>query len=197
MIVRLANRITDRFVRENLISRELRGHYVYALITMIERAIAITSIIMLGFVLREPVSTVIFLLVFFSLRRHTGGFHAKYFWQCYLESLTTYICVLYLSAVLTGYLGMIYVCLILAVIYILKTGTVNHPNMAMDHSELAESKKAARRMVLFQSALILALGAASFNKRYIAVMSMAVILCAALMIMAKLKKQEVSCDETV
>lgn len=195
MIDRLANHITDRFEEENLISPELREHYVYALITMIERVLAITSILALSLVLKELVSSIIFLLMFFSLRRHTGGFHTKKFWQCYLDSLTTYIAMLYLSAVMTKYMGMIYVCLTIAVIYILKTGTVNHPNMAMDHGELAASKKAARCMVVFQVGLILIMGAAGGNKRYIAVMSMAVILCAVLMLLAKLKKQEVSCNE--
>ena len=67
--------------------------------------------------------------------------------------------------------------------------------MVMDHSELAESKKAARRMVIFQSSLIMVMGIAGGNKRYIAIMSMAVILCAVLMFFAKIIKQEVLCNE--
>lgn len=195
MIVRLANHIADRFEEENLISHELREHYVYALITMIERTLTIVSMLVFGLIVKKLVLSVIFLLIFFSLRRHTGGFHTKKFWQCYLDSLTLYILALYLSAVMTGYMGLTYICLIIAVIYILKTGTVNHPNMVMDHSELAESKKAARRMVIFQSSLIMVMGIAGGNKRYIAIMSMAVILCAVLMFFAKIIKQEVLCNE--
>lgn len=196
MIVRLANGITDQFEKENFISHELRDHYVYALITMIERALTIASMVALSLLINEFVPSIIFLLAFFSLRRHTGGYHAKEFWQCYLESLITYIGVLFLSHVITGYMGIVYVCLIVALIYICVVGTVNHPNMAMDYSELVKSKKAARHMALLQFGLILFMAVTGGNKRYIGIMSMAVILCAALMLIAKIKKQEVQCNET-
>lgn len=196
MVVRLANKITDQFEKENFINHELREHYVYALITMIERALTIASIVGLSLIVDEFVPSIIFLLAFFSLRRHTGGYHAKYFWLCYLESLITYIGVLFLSHVITGYMGIVYVCLIIALIYICIIGTINHPNMAMEYSELLESKKAARHMALLQFGLILTMAVMDGNKRYIGIMSMAVILCAALMLIAKIKKQEVQCNET-
>lgn len=196
MIVRLANKITDQFEEENFISHELREHYVYALTTMIERTLSIASIIVLSLTINEFVPSIIFLLAFFSLRRHTGGYHAKYFWQCYVDSLVIYIGVLFLSHVITGYMGIVYVCLIIALIYICIIGTVNHPNMAMEYSELVTSKKAARHMALLQFGLILVMAVMGGNKRYIGMMSMAVILCAALMLIAKIKKQEVQCNET-
>lgn len=196
MIVRLANRITDQFEKENFISHELRDHYAYALITMIERTLTIASIVVLSLLINEFVPTIIFILAFFSLRRHTGGYHAKEYWQCYLDSLIIYIGVLFLSHVITGYMGIVYVCLIAALIYICIIGTVNHPNMAMEYSELAESKKAARHMVLLQFGLILFMALLGGAKRYIGMMSMAVILCAALMLIARIKKQEVQCNET-
>lgn len=195
MVVRLANKITDQFEKENFISHELREHYVYALITMIERALTIASIVGLSLIVDEFVPSIIFLLAFFSLRRHTGGYHVKYFWLCYLESLVIYIGILFLSHVITGYMGIVYVCLIIALIYICIIGTVNHPNMAMEYSELAESKKAARHMVLLQFGLILTMAVIGGAERYIGIMSMAVILCAALMLIAKIKKQEVKCSE--
>lgn len=195
MIVRLANYIADQFEEEKYISHELREHYVYALITMIERIFTLASIIGLGLILKEFAATIIFLLVFMSLRIHTGGYHAKESWQCYLESLLIYILVISLNPVIAEHMRVTYVCLAAAVIYIYKTGTINHPNMAMDYYELAESKKAARRMIVIQCGLIMVMSVVGINERYVAVMSMAVILCAALMLAAKIKKQEVSCNE--
>lgn len=195
MVVRLANRIADQFEKENLINYELREHYVYALITMIERAFTITAIIGFSLLVNELIPSVIFLLAFFSLRKYTGGYHAETFWQCCLESMVIYVLALFLSSVMTEYMVIMYLCLIAAAVYIAKTGTINHPNMAMDDDELAESKKASRRMVLFQSGLILAMVVMGGNRRYICMISMAVILCAAMMLIAKIKKQEVQCDE--
>lgn len=195
MVVRLANKITDQFEKESFISHELREHYVYAVVTMIERALTIASIVALSLIINELVPSIIFLLAFFFLRRHTGGYHAKYFWLCYLESLVTYFLMLFLSHVITGYMGIVYVCLVIALIYICIIGTVNHPNMAMEYSELVESKKAARHMALLQFGLILTMAVIGGAERYIGIMSMAVILCAALMLLAKIKKQEVQCNE--
>lgn len=196
MVVRLANKITDQFEKENYISHELREHYVYALITMIERMLTISSIVVLSLIINEFVPSILFLLAFFSLRRHTGGYHAKYFWQCYVDSLVIYIGVLFLSHVITGYMGVVYVCLMIALSYICIIGTVNHPNMAMEYSELVTSKKAARHTALLQFGLILVMAVIGGAERYIGIMSMAVILCAALMFTAKIKKQEVQCNET-
>lgn len=197
MIVRLANDIADRFEKEKYIDHELREHYVYALITMIERTLTIASLVALSLVLKKFWISLFFLLTFYPLRRHTGGYHAKKFWQCYLESLFIYILMLYLSPAITGYMGLVYACLVIGVIYIYKTGTINHPNMSMDALELAESKKAARHTVVFQFGLILIMGVIGGSERYIAGMSMAIILCAASMLIAKIKKQEVSCNETI
>ena len=78
-----------------------------------------------------------------------------------------------------------------AVLVIGVIGTVNHPNMDMDKDELQESKKAARLCVLLEAAVIAALIALKINDLYVSYMSLAVILCASLLCVAKVMKQEV------
>lgn len=196
MIDRLANNIASQLEKEKLISHELREHYVYALITIMERMVTITTIITIGFFWDELVPSCIFLLMFFSLRKHTGGYHAKKYWQCYIETVFTYILMLSFSSIMIKYMAVVYVCLFIATIYISIIGTINHPNMEMDYGELVEAKKAARHMVLIQVGLILMMDFMGGNKKYICVMSIAIILCATLMIIAKITKQEVHCSET-
>ena len=70
-------------------------------------------------------------------------------------------------------------------------GTINHPNMDMDKNELRGSKKAARLLVLMEVMIIAALVYLKANTLYIGYMSMAIILCAFLMCLARIIKQEV------
>lgn len=70
-------------------------------------------------------------------------------------------------------------------------GTINHPNMNMSKSELKESKKAARLVVLMEVMIIAVLAYMKVDILYTGYMSVAVILCAFLMCLAKITKQEV------
>lgn len=82
-----------------------------------------------------------------------------------------------------------------AVIIIWVIGTVNHPNMDMGEEELQESRKAARLLVLMELMIIAALSCLKADIFYIVYMSIAVILCAFLMCLAKFIKQEVRKNE--
>lgn len=80
---------------------------------------------------------------------------------------------------------------IFAIILICIMGTINHPNMDMSKSELQESKKSARLVVIIEAMLIAVLAYLKTDILYIGYMSVAVILCAFLMCLAKIIKQEV------
>ena len=84
-----------------------------------------------------------------------------------------------------------YGLLFLAMFLICVMGTINHPNIDMSKSELKESKKAARLMVLMEALVLVALAYLKVDILYIGYMSVAVILCAFMMCLAKIIKQEV------
>ncbi|MCX4354504.1 MAG: accessory gene regulator B family protein, partial [Lachnospiraceae bacterium] len=132
-----------------------------------------------------------FLVFFLSLRKRTGGYHADKFWQCYLVTVIIYISIIQAATVLSETPIAVYVMLSLAVLVIGVIGTVNHPNMDMDKDELQEAKKAARLCVLMEASVIVALIALKINELYVSYMSLAVILCASLLCVAKIMKQEV------
>ena len=78
-----------------------------------------------------------------------------------------------------------------AIILICIMGTINHPNIDMNKGELQESKKAAKLVVLMEVMIIAVLVYLKANILYIGYMSSAIILCALLMCLAKIIKQEV------
>ena len=80
---------------------------------------------------------------------------------------------------------------VIAAIYIVLIGTVNHPNMHMNSEELIESKKLARLIVLLEVSIILGCVLLGASMIYTSYMAIAVILCAALLCISKILKQEV------
>lgn len=81
-----------------------------------------------------------------------------------------------------------YVCILII-------GTVNHPNMDMSKEELNASKTSSRLLVSMLIMLVGFLWWIEANMEIIVYMCLAIILCASLLIIAKIVKQEVRVDE--
>lgn len=191
MVEKAVLKLVNRMEKENIIEKADREYYEYALLTMTEQLIAAASMLMVGMIFRQSVPTVIFLIFFLSLRKRTGGYHADKFWQCYLLTVITYIGVIQAAFVLVEKPFMMYGILVWAVLVIEMIGTVNHPNMDMDQHELQETKKAARLLALIEAGVIAVSAVLEINRLYVCYMSIAMILCSALMCLAKILKQEV------
>jgi len=191
MIEKMALKIVNQMEMQKIISRSNCEYYEYALIAMIENTMTVGTMLLLGVFLGKILQTVCFLVFFLSLRKRTGGFHADKFWQCYLGTVITFIVVMQATPLFCGNPAVMYGMLLLAIILIYIMGTINHPNMDMDKSELQESKKAARLIVLLEVMIIAVLVYLKADILYIGYMSVAIILCAFLMCLARIIKQEV------
>ena len=51
-------------------------------------------ILVLGVILNQFLESVVFLFTLSSIRKYSGGFHAKTFWLCRLSMILTYFCVI-------------------------------------------------------------------------------------------------------
>lgn len=191
MIEKVVMNLVDQMKEERLIDLSEGNNYEYALLTMIESFLTTVTMLVLGLICEQFVPTICFLVFFFSLRKRTGGYHAKKYWQCYLATVLTYAMVLKVAAPLSRKPIAMYILLGCSIILIELIGTVNHPNVDMDIYELRESKRAARTLVLLEGGMILILIIMGFDILYVSYMSIAIILCAMLMCLAKIIKQEV------
>lgn len=191
MIENMVLKIVNQMEMEKIINKSSCEYYEYALIGMVEHAVTVGTMLLLGLIFRQLLPTICFIVFFLSLRKRTGGFHANKFWQCYLGTVITYIVVMLVVPMLCMNQTIIYGMLLLAISLIFIMGTINHPNVDMNKSELKESKKAARLIVLMEAMVIAVLVYLKANILYIGYMSSAIILCALLMCLAKIIKQEV------
>lgn len=186
VIEKMALKLVNRMEAEKMIGKNVKVYYEYALITMAERIITVGTVLLVGMVFRQVIPTICFLVFFLSLRQRTGGYHADKFWKCYCMTIITYIAVIRVSLLLFENLVVMYAMLFFAVTIIGIIGTVNHPNMNMDRRELQEAKKAARLCVFIETVIIALLIALGIDGLYVCYMSSAIILCAALLCVAKI-----------
>lgn len=191
MIEKMALKIVNQMEMQKIINKSSCEYYEYALIAMVEQAVTVGTMLLLGLLFGQFLYTICFLVFFLSLRKRTGGFHADKFWQCYLMTVVTYTLVIQIAPVLCETPAVLYGLLSFAILLICVMGTINHPNMDMDRDELRESKKAARLLVLMEAMIISVLVYLKADVLYISYMSAAVILCALLMCLAKMIGQEV------
>lgn len=195
MIEKIAIDFVGQMTEAKLIHKDMAERYIYVSVCWIEKIITIGTIILISIVVQKFLPTLFFLIFFLGLRKRTGGYHLDKFYQCYLATIVSYLVILSISASFANYPQWLLGMLLLAMIGIGIIGTVNHPNMHMNSEELAESKKEARIIVLLEGSFIYGcvfLGADMF---FISYMAIAVILCAVLLCISKILKQEVKEDE--
>ncbi len=195
MVERLVLAVVDRMEAENISSGNMHEEYIYALTGMLEKWITLLSVVLLAAFLGQLKLTLIFMMFFLTLRKRTGGFHAEHFYQCYLGTLAVVAAMTYIYPLAAEHINITYEVLAIAIAVITVIGTVNHPNIDMSSDELKESRKAARWLLAIEIMVIAMSLMINIDKLYISSMAVAIILCAILMGLAKIFKQEVKTDE--
>ncbi|RDY30945.1 hypothetical protein CG710_012325 [Lachnotalea glycerini] len=191
MIEKIAKVLVSQMVEEKLIVRNRMDHYIYAFIIISERFITVTTILIISAILQLFIPTLFFLIFFLSLRQRTGGYHADTFGQCYLFTILTYIAIAKGYIFFQNHFVLWTVMVIISDLIVMTIGTLNHPNMQLNLRELKESKKLARLVILLENSVIVILLIVQINPVCVYFMSSAMILCAMLLCLAKILKQEV------
>ena len=181
----------NAMILHNIINPAMKQQYEYAIEIMIERFITIVSMLLISTCLGKTVHASFFLIFFMLLRGHTGGYHAKHFFVCYLESMIVFVLLMIFGDRILSYQVLNYTALASSFVLIMIVGTVNHPNMNYSDAELRESRKAARYILILEMFVILSLKVMGASEQCICFMSWGIVLCAISIVTAKITKQEV------
>lgn len=195
MIEKIATDLVGQMAEAKLIHNDMEERYIYVSISWIEKFITVGTIILISIVVRMFLPTLFFIVFFLALRKRTGGYHLDKFYQCYFSTVVSYLFILVINIRLESYSYQLFEILLLAITAIGIIGTVNHPNMHMNSEELIESKSAARIVVFLEGSIIFCCVLLGADMVFISYMAMAIILCAALLCIAKILKQEVKESE--
>ncbi len=195
MVEKTARLITDSIIAEGLIAENLKDWYVYSFTRILEMAINVGTILLLSIIFQNTVPTILFLLFFNTLRQRTGGFHCNEFWQCYIVTNMLYVLISFSEKIIVMHGVILCIATAISAAVIFVVGTVNHPNMSYDVVELRRSKTLARSILSIELLVLFFMGAIRIDRVYIYYMSVGIILCAVLIILAKVFRQEVKEDE--
>lgn len=191
MIEGLILNLVNAFMENNLISENEKESYVYSLLCLIESSLTIGSIMLIGFSIGKLLPTICFCICFFLLRHRTGGFHFQTFFCCYIGSLILFGVVCIGCKILVGYNWILLSITLLFSLTIMFLGTVNHPNINMDREELKAARSSSRWMLSLELMIIAFMLWMEISYDLIAYSCSGIILCALLLVIAKLKGQEV------
>lgn len=108
---RTARMIVNFMIKQNAISSnpEYVDFYTYGVEITISSILNIVLVVMIGLLIHAFLESLIFLLVFISVRTFIGGYHADSYFRCNLLMCTSFIMIFFLSNILCKMLSLFYV----------------------------------------------------------------------------------------
>lgn len=185
----LSVRIVKNMIRYGVIDKSLYDDYLYSVQVFIEKLVSLISIFGLALIFHCFFEVLLFYLSFSFLRKTSGGFHFDGFAKCYISS----ICIS-LGGVLVYPLASILsvVCqggVLMATIFIILIGAVNHPNIRWSDKEFKAAKLITRVKVLSLVIVIIALDLFEIGKRFLYSMGLGIVLCAITILVEVLREK--------
>ena len=192
----VAERLTDWLIKNGTISQQSKDNYIYGIEVTMEKLISYSVLFILAVFLKILIPSILFFLFFIVLRGYTGGYHAKTFMGCFISSIFLYLgCSQLMVPFFISESKYVIPVTIVSCIIILILAPMNHPNLNLNHKEL-RSCKIGTRIVLMIEVIFVVFGIKSgINTVYIVFPFLGTFICAVLLIVAKLIRQEVAGDE--
>lgn len=156
MFDKLIKNYLNKLIDNNIIEESRYEMYEYKLICWLESLFVIISLLIVGLICHCMINCVAFIVCFFSIRNHTGGFHLDSLWKCYIGTMLIEVLGILLITRMSDFAN-VALCIfcIVAYVIIMIIGTLNHPNINMNETELILSKKMARTIASLFFLLIL------------------------------------------
>jgi accessory gene regulator B len=149
MLNKLAAKISSKMLQRGIISDEMFDIYVYGFELVLSFLFGVAVMLFIGIVSDRIFHTLIFLLVFVTLRSFTGGYHANTYGVCFMVTISIFVVTLLLSEYIN--ISWWYYCflLLIGVPIIYVVAPIEHPNKPLDMDDKARCKMIS--IILFLS----------------------------------------------
>ena len=141
--------LTKKFIQRGIVEPAKQDIYKTGLELIIADIINILLILTLGFITKSFIYACIYLIMFWTVRRFSGGFHAKTYAVCRIVFIGTYISMICISAVLHRWLLVSGVCNLIAFATMYLFAPIPHPNKELNSKEKKANKLFAMITTLF------------------------------------------------
>ena len=139
---KLSIRLTNKFIERGIVEKKDREIYKTGLDLIIADIINFSLIIAAGIIAGDFISSCLYIVTFWSIRKYSGGFHAKSYGVCRVVTVGVFLGVVAAKELITSHL-MIYTITfdIITLLTMFWFAPVKHPN-----KELTETEKKANRL---------------------------------------------------
>lgn len=124
---KVAVKLCRHLINNQTIEKEYEDVYTYGLELLISFIVSTSVILAIGLAVNRIAETLIYFLVFISLRQFSGGYHADTYLRCKIVTILTYALIIVLSEV-TSLSIPHYILLFLLAMILLLQGPVENPN---------------------------------------------------------------------
>ena len=146
MVEKIVGLLMNCLIEKQCIEYDKKDIYAYGLKLILSDIINFSIILFISVLLKHIVTGIVFLITFCSIRKHSGGFHAKTFWLCRLTMITTFLCVVAAFEIISQTSIQDYLVIALnlfSVLIIVCLAPVKHPNKKLTDEQSKSNRKKA------------------------------------------------------
>lgn len=185
--------VVERMIINKLIQDDDREIYVYSMQILLEKIIGFSAIYVLAIEWNLFIESILFVLFFSFLRKHTSGFHLSRFCTCFFSSVGIFVIfVEWIYPFFFKHMKWSYIVLVMALLVILCIGAVNNPYIDWTSYEYQENKKIARGIVVLEVMVIVIFDILGMDSSYLVFMDFGVALSAMLLLIEKIRREVLS-----
>ena len=143
---KVAEKVADSLYRKDYISEEEKEIYSYGYEILIDNIGKTFLLLMVGAIIHQFVATLVFVVVFTTLRSCCGGYHASKTWQCNL-----------LTVILWGIVIVAIAIAVVSELVIYQCAPVEHQNKKLTNEKKERNRRCALGLGMLYGILILLL----------------------------------------
>lgn len=136
----IATVICRMFIKQGIIAREYEDVYIYGLELVFSFIFSTLVILLTSILLHELSTAIVFLCIFISLRRFTGGYHATTYFRCKLCTISIFAFVTILSDALNVSLIAYILLNIIGLYIILRYGPIENAHKPLSDEVKRKNK---------------------------------------------------------
>lgn len=140
MLEKVSKSITNSLRKKGIVLDEFADVYQYGFELLLSFLISTGLVIIAGIIVNRFIETLVFLIVFISLRSFTGGFHAMKYWICTVSTFGVYSLVMFVSSYVSVNFYEFYILFLIGSIILYIKAPVENPNKELTKKQKSKYK---------------------------------------------------------
>ena len=164
---RTVQKIINKLEAGNYLSEDMHDMHIYVLQKWLEQLIVSTIIYATALVFHVVLPTILFHIIYMSIRKHCGGYHCESYAACFVFSIIMYATNILMYQLAAYVIKPLAILCIISVIYIIITGAKNNENIHWTLEDLSRTSVITRIYTVIYGVMICAMWIVGLPEAYI------------------------------